>query len=180
MFNSNLPKDFQIDIKYQPIKTESEKEFLRKMYEDPEFRKDWEIKNKQRWINDPDYGKKVGALISETYSTPEGRAVQAAKAHSQTVETIEKIKYARQFQVFDQIARDKMGKKKIGNNNRGRPIVTPLGIFASRKLASEAYLASGKLNAMKWIEKWLKTDSTNFYYISKEEYIMLTGKEYTE
>jgi hypothetical protein len=33
------------------------------------------------------------------------------------------------------------------------------------------------MNAMKWIEKWIKEDPLNFYYITKEEYIMLTGKD---
>jgi hypothetical protein len=177
MFNSNLPKDFQIDIKYQPIKTESEKEFLRKMYEDPEFRKDWEIKNKQRWINDPDYGKKVGALISETYSTPEGRAVQAAKSKPHTAASKKKIADANIGLVKSPETRQKLSEKKIGNNNRACPIVTPIGIFPSRKNAAETYLASGKANALRWIEKWLKTDKEHFYYISKEEYIMLTGKD---
>lgn len=146
---------------------------IAKRSENPE----WHLANNRRRIEDPDYDKKVGAKISETYLTPEGRKIQASKSKPHTEEAIIKIKNARQYQVFDQNAKDKMSLKKKGNNNRVRPIVTPLGIFPSRKEAAQAYLDSGKLNALKWIEKWLKTDTAHFYYITKEEYVLLTGKD---
>lgn len=141
--------------------------------EDPE----WHRRNNQRRIDDPDYDKKVAKKISETYSTPEGRVVQASKSKPHSEESKLKIAQANLGLVKSPEIRKKLSEKKKGNNNRARPIVTPLGIFPSRKHAAEAYLASGKANAMKWIERWLKELPEQFYYISKEEYILLTGRD---
>jgi hypothetical protein len=140
--------------------------------EDPE----WKALNEARY-DDPEYAKRVGKKISETYSTAQGRAVQAAKSKPHTEDAKKKIADANTGLVKGPEIRAKLSVKKIGNNHRARPIITPLGIFPSRKDAAEAYLASGKANALRWIEKWLKTDPKDFYYISKEEYIMLTGKD---
>lgn len=137
----------------------------------------WKKANQQRRIDDPDYDKKVAQKISETYSTPEGRAIQSIKSKPHSEEAKLKIAQANLGLVKSPEIRKKLSEKKKGNNNRARPIVTPLGIFPSRKHAIEIYLASGRTNALKWIEKWLKIDKDNFYYITKEEYIMLTGKD---
>ncbi len=136
----------------------------------------WKQKNEQRYEN-PEYSKRVGKKISETYSTPYGRSVQASKSKPHTEAAKKKIADANIGLIKSPEIRKKLSEKKIGNNNRARPIVTPLGIFPSKKHATEAYLTSGKTNAMKWIDKWLKTDKENFYYITKEEYILLTGKD---
>jgi hypothetical protein len=143
---------------------------------------DEEIKEETRKekISKWSLGKKkpnVGKKISESYRTTPGRAVQAAKSKPHTEDAKKKIADANTGLVKGPEIRAKLSVKKIGNNHRARPIVTPLGIFPSRKDAAEAYLASGKANALRWIEKWLKTDPNDFYYISKEEYIMLTGKD---
>ena len=52
----------------------------------------------------------------------------------------------------------------------GSPIKTPLGIFVSQSAAVEFYIEDGLTNARKKIQKWIKTDPTNYYYITKEEY----------
>lgn len=138
----------------------------------------WKEKNERRRKEDPDYDKRVGNKISQAYSTPEMKQVQASKARphrEETKEHIRQIQLVRPPRTVE--TRKKMSKKKIGNNNRAKPIVTPIGIFVSKTFASEVYLANGKMNAMKWIEKWIKEDPLNFYYITKEEYIMLTGKD---
>ena len=137
---------------------------------------EWHKSNTKRY-EDPTYSKRVGKKISETYKSAQGRAVQAAKSKPHTEDAKKKIADANTGLVKGPEIRAKLSVKKIGNNHRARPIVTPLGIFPSRKDAAEAYLASGKANALRWIEKWLKTDPKDFYYISKEEYIMLTGKD---
>ena len=47
MFKSNLPQGFDIAKQYSPIRTEAEKERQRELYNDPEFRKMWNIKNQE-------------------------------------------------------------------------------------------------------------------------------------
>lgn len=59
-----------------------------------------------------------------------------------------------------------------------KPIVTPAGIFAA---LTDAGLAYNKIrnfnNGRKWVINQLKVNPSEFYYITKEEYIMLTGRE---
>ena len=123
----------------------------------------WKEKNEARF-SDLEYTKKVGKKISDTYNTPEGKKKQATKSKPHTEEAKRKISKANiGLKKSDEI-KEKLSIKKIGNTNRCKIIVTPIGTFPSKKLAAEAYLKNGKLNAMKWIDKWLKTDPNNFYY----------------
>jgi hypothetical protein len=64
-----------------------------------------------------------------------------------------------------------------GTNDKRKPIVVPYGIFRSRKEAAEKGFELGIINASKKIDSNLKKDPANYYYISKEEYFTLTGKE---
>lgn len=64
-----------------------------------------------------------------------------------------------------------------------KPFVTPLGIFWTKSKAAEYYLENkltanttkGSTNV--WLSRQLVKFPKEFYYISKEEYIMLTGKD---
>ena len=59
-------------------------------------------------------------------------------------------------------------------------LITLDGPFDSIKSAVMHYaekLGFADSGARKRLYKWLREDPTNFYYISKEEYIMLTGKD---
>lgn len=59
-----------------------------------------------------------------------------------------------------------------------KPIITPVGVFAAAADAAREYNKIRNFNNGKtWIANQLKKNPTEFYYISKEEYIMLTGKE---
>jgi len=59
-----------------------------------------------------------------------------------------------------------------------KPIVsTEYGVFPGKKHLAEHMISLGVVNAMGKLDHWLKTKPTELYYISKEEYIMLTGKE---
>jgi hypothetical protein len=137
---------------------------------------DWHKANTKRY-EDPLYSKRVGKKISATYQTEEGRAIQAAKSKPHTEEAKQKIAQANIGLVKSDDIKQKLSVKKIGNQNRAKPIVTPYGIFSSKKLAAGGLLNAGISNAGKKIEKWLKTNVTEYYYISIEEYIMLTGKD---
>ena len=66
---------------------------------------------------------------------------------------------------------------------KARPIVTPEGIFRSMAETINYYiehqLVTNKNPAAcgHKIRAWIKDKPTEYYYITKEEYIMLTGKE---
>jgi hypothetical protein len=62
--------------------------------------------------------------------------------------------------------------KKAVRAIKCKPIFTKDGIFDSRKSVSEFYKVDPTT-----VSNWLKNKPTEFYYISQEEYIMLTGKE---
>jgi hypothetical protein len=51
------------------------------------------------------------------------------------------------------------------NRERSKPIQTPYGQFESRKAAAEHMTSIGIGNAGKKLDKFLKTDSTNYFYI---------------
>jgi hypothetical protein len=143
----------------------------------------WKSKNEKRY-EDPDYAKRVSKSVSETYQTPEGRQKQSAKQHPQSDQTRQKIRQAnlgKNRKGEDWIP--SMAEKKKGNNFRSRPVVTPCGIFSSKKKAAEFYVEN-KLNTRKtvvscvfWIDIELKKANSGFYFITKEEYTRLTGKD---
>jgi hypothetical protein len=59
-----------------------------------------------------------------------------------------------------------------------KPIVTPAGVFAAVVDAGQAYNKIRNFNnGRKWVINQLKVNSKEFYYITKEEYILLTGKD---
>jgi hypothetical protein len=64
-----------------------------------------------------------------------------------------------------------------------QPIVTPQGIFACKKHADDHYFKNN-LTPCKvlgsvsiWIRRTMKQIPDQYYHITKEEYIMLTGKD---
>lgn len=92
--------------------------------------------------------------------------------------------------------------KKIKNKNKGKrytfltaesieklakkawqPIVTPEDIFPCKKHADEYYFNNKLTNCntfgsvQAWVTRSLKNLPNQFYYISREEYIKLTGKD---
>ncbi len=143
----------------------------------------WHEKNQAR-RQDPEYDRRVSKAISKTYSTPEGRQKQSAKAHAQTDETKRKIRNAnlgKNRRGAAWIA--SMAEKKKGNTARCRPIVTPVGAFISKKTAAEFYIDNKHTtrktvpSVICWIDILVKQIDSGFYFISKEEYTMLTGEQ---
>jgi hypothetical protein len=62
--------------------------------------------------------------------------------------------------------------KKIVRAIKCKPVIIKGNIFDSRKSAIEFYKVDSTT-----ISNWLKNNPDECYYISKEEYIMLTGKD---
>jgi hypothetical protein len=130
----------------------------------------WKEKNERRRKEDPNYDKRVGSKIKKTYENPILRECQRQKTlgYKHTPQALEIIKQSRSEQVFDTKARKKMSQSATGNQRRAKTIVTPEGIFSSKKLAGEHYTSIGILNAVAKIDKWLKIDSDNFYFIDDQ------------
>ena len=73
---------------------------------------------------------------------------------------------------------------KANSEARMKPIITPFGVFRSLDSASEhihnkALLPTRKtvISVKGYIRSRVKLPKKEYYYISKEEYILLTGKE---
>jgi hypothetical protein len=57
-----------------------------------------------------------------------------------------------------------------------KPIITPEGVFESLNQASDHYIPIRGTNARRHLMSLVKKPDSGFYYITQEEYIMLTGK----
>jgi len=134
----------------------------------------WKEKNEQRF-EDSEYSKRVAKSISETYSTEEGRRKQSVKSKPHKEEAKEKIRKANiGKQRKGQSWIKSMAEKKKGNTCRCKPIVTPIGVFISLKEAEgPTKISIGRLRRYTKQLPWSK----DYYHITKEEYIMLTGRE---
>ena len=139
----------------------------------------------ERW-KDPDYNKRVSAKIKESFSSDEMRQVQAAKFRGVKVSDQVKQRLREHNtgkQRKGQAWVTKMAEKKRGNNCRSRPIVTPMGVFASKKIAAEFYINNQQttrktiVSCVAWFDYQIKHFQSEFYFISREEYIILTGKD---
>lgn len=139
----------------------------------------------ERW-NGPGYKERVGSKIKQAYSSEEMREVQAAKfrgvkVSDQVKARLKEHNKGKQRKGQDWVAG--MAEKKRGNNCRGRPIVTPMGVFASKKIAAEFYINNQfttrktLVSCVAWVDYQIKHSQSKFYFISREEYIILTGKE---
>lgn len=73
-----------------------------------------------------------------------------------------KISTAMQARTKSQQHQDRVAEQ---NRLRSKTIQTPYGQFASRRLAVEFMLAQGVVNASRKLDKWLKTQPTEYYYI---------------
>lgn len=144
----------------------------------------WKEKNEKRY-EDPEYVQRVAKSISETYSTPEGRQKQSAKQHAQKEETKQKIRQAnlgKNRKGQDWIAA--MKAKKLGQpGKRVTPVVTPHGAFRSKRDAAEFYInnklttRSTLVSCICWLDTRIKQTDSGIKFITKEEYIILTGKD---
>jgi hypothetical protein len=77
---------------------------------------------------------------------------------------------------IDQRSNDPEFGRKI-SKGKMRPIVVPWGIFPSKRDAEQGGRDQGIKNIERLILKGLKEQVDQFFYVSKEEYILLTGLE---
>jgi hypothetical protein len=143
----------------------------------------WDEKNVQRY-EDPEYAKRVGKSISATYSTDEMREVQAMKAAgANSKEHNENIRKARlDAPPRSAETRAKLSVNNVGNNRRCKPVITPHGVYISLKEAGLALIEQGVFNyrpskAAHTIREYIRAGEDGYKHISREEYMMLTGKE---
>lgn len=68
--------------------------------------------------------------------------------------------------------------RKARSDTNSKPFKTPIGVFPSLTNASLEYnKIKNNKNGRKWLYSMMKRYPEEYYYIPKEEYIMLTGKE---
>jgi len=63
---------------------------------------------------------------------------------------------------------------------RYKPIVTPIGIFVQLAAAAQAYMSIlnyTEASCKGWLIRQMKNNSKEYYYITHEEYILLTGND---
>jgi hypothetical protein len=172
-FKSNLPKDFDIAKHYSPIKTEQEKEHLSQTFK--------EIA-KQR---DEIYTEKLHQGIAKRDKTYQ--AISNAKPEVQAKISVSLTgvkKTAEHKQNLKLTTTNKPGDKnweqacQAGRNKRDKPFVCPFGVFNNRSSAIR-YAKENNLfsNAQRKLENWTKENPKEYYYITHEEYILLTGRE---
>lgn len=71
----------------------------------------------------------------------------------------------------------KENQKKAIKQKLSKPVSTPYGIFASVTEVVNFLLAKNISNANKKVYKWLKESNSGYQYITREEYIILTGRD---
>jgi len=174
-------------------------ELSKKMWQDPEYRKVQqqaittpEVKEKQKVAaqkreTDPEYQKRKkewsskfkdnherNTLISKKRKAyleahPEARQELSERAkrnhETRTKEDYDKIHDKRKASGWHAKTIE-AGKKKM------KPIVTPAGIFPSKKDAVAHYKFDSAM-----IDYWRRKKPAEWYHISQEQYILLTGKE---
>jgi hypothetical protein len=126
-----------------------------------------------RWAN-PKERERQAALTKAAWENPDVRKkkTESAIEASNRQDVINKRKAAladeekiAKRRASQKIAQNKPGVKTNQAEKQSKPIATPNGIFASMRIASEAYnLSQGTMLYR------LRTKPTEYYYITKEEY----------
>jgi hypothetical protein len=131
------------------------KDIMEQKYSDPEYKK-WHEDQVRSKLADPEILKQRTEAHTHALSTPEYKENFAkAMENRSKSEWLANVKAA-----------------------RSKPIVVkPYGVYSSATEAGDQLISNGVPNAHKKIQKWLKTDVENCYYITREEYIMLTRKD---
>lgn len=138
----------------------------------PEWIEKNKVANQEKWKNAKTKEKHLASVI----------------ARSQDPIWLEKVTKSNKAKVNDtkhreihQQAIDKRGQgdwyEKNARKNtllKSKPVVTPYGVFPSRIVAVRT---SGITNIGGKINKYVKIPDSGYYYISREEYILLTGKD---
>lgn len=125
-----------------------------------EWKKSYQA-GREKALADPEFGKKVSEGLKLALNTPEAKAKKKEVA-------------AKNYQNPDYVSNRKKGLILA----RAKFIVTPIGVFPTIKDAGLEYNKIKKFNnGAKWVKAQLTKDPKQFYLITYEEYIILTGKE---
>ena len=126
---------------------------------------EWQCKHyigRQKAIANPDFGLKTSQGLKQALSTPQAKELKR-NAMLNALEQDPSIGERRLISYY---------------KTRNTPFVTTHGAFYSLK---EAGLVFNKVrnfnNGAKWVRAQLKNKTPGFYYISWEEYSILTGKD---
>jgi hypothetical protein len=191
MFESNLPNGFDIAKQYSPIRTAEEKERQRELYNDPEFRSKWNIKNQEAIdlkVQDPiwyanlvarnqalatneERNNAISKTVSFQWSDPEYKQ-QRVENHRKITGT-EEFKKAHKKGLKVREANGWEEKNAAAARKRRKPIQTPYGRFESKGEAVAGMTAAGVSNAGGRLGVWLdptnpKNRCTEYYYIKEE------------
>jgi len=144
-----------------------------------EERREMSIRSKTVW-EDPEFVEKMKAFYSSPEQiekhTKQVREVAKRSDWKEKVKILNKEKrknsehIKRHQEAIDKRTQDPEWRKKQAQ--RSKPLVTPNGIFPSRKDAAAFYQVQTPV-----MNDRMKRYPNEYYYISHEEYIMLTGKD---
>jgi len=158
-------------------RSQAQKDYYNNLNEEEKIK--WRDKLKKLWQN-PEYVERMRAFYSSPEQiekhTKQVREVALRKDWREKVEKLNRDKRKNPFHIekhqsaVDKRTQDPEWRRKQAE--RAKPMITPDGIFASRKEAAEFYQV--KTPAMNFK---IKKYPDQYYYITQEEYIMLTGKD---
>ena len=169
-----------------PVWIENNKKANKARYDDPEFAKRM-TENNKKLAQDPIWieAKKQGQSKVDWKSVNQKKAqdpiwidatTKASQAKAQDPNWLAKTTANNRAKTQDAEYMAKI--TKVLQDRSQKPFVTPEGVFDSVKSAQEHYnvLLNIKHGGI-WLRKQKKKFPNGYYHISKEEYIMLTGKE---
>jgi len=171
------------NIPYHPLKTETEKERQRELYNDPVFRAKWDLKNQEAinlkvqdpiWYaalvarnqaiaKDPERNQKIADTVSSQWADPAYKDWRTEI--QQEVAKTEEFKQAHAEGINKREENGWEEKNAEAAKKRRKPIQTPYGRFESKGDAVKAMTNAEVGNAGGKISVWLNTKPTEYYYI---------------
>jgi hypothetical protein len=149
---ANLSEEERIEISIRAKKNWQNEEYVNRMrafYSTPEY-KEYITKRNKEIANRPEIKQKISKLNKDKRLDP-----AHIKKHQEAV---------------NKRTQNPEWRKK--QTERSKPMVTPDGIFKSRKDAAEFYQVKTPV-----MNSRMNRYPDQYYYISQEEYFMLTGKD---
>jgi hypothetical protein len=194
-----LPSDEEVnwETKYKNRSTnpnwiKSVKQQANKRVNDKKWREENANRNKNQ-VNDPAYQKALKEGIDKRSNNKEWRAnvTDGAKKRAKDKNIIEKIGKASKERFNNPEWREKhqekinqrtndpewREKQHIARLARTLAVVCNDGIFSTKQEAVLYASSNGLKNAGKKITEWLKNNENGYYYISREEFNTLKGKQ---
>jgi hypothetical protein len=154
----------------------SKTESSRRLAQDPTWLDNQKVGAEKRKARD-DYEEKKQQAVIKRESNEQMKKDRAERNKKQATNPSYLLKVNKGVQRRDQDPEyhEALRIGRLEKQLRKGLIVCPSGIFLRQGEAAES-----EGIAQTTLQRRIKKDPTNYYYISHEEYIMLTGKEYTE